>query len=364
MHRTSAFNRLAAHANFTRGGFTLVELLIVITIISVLLLLTVQVVGTALTYSREAATQATIRKIQGMLSSRAEALHRLIQRPNFVESTPEYQIAGLFLGLPANLNLQKILAIKLLERKYFPQRQQEVLDTVTMGTYFGAGSPQPKISNAPFGTVSSSEILYDFLTQLNVLGDQALGADAFSPSEVRDLDLDGLPEFVDAWGQPLRFYRWPTRLFRSSPPVSWVGVTDAKTGILSSDVANARSLISGLIPVPSTSINDPDNQPDDPIRRGLARDPVDPLRRCAAIPNFESTTIFANPPMLPADVGPYVFHTPITYHLLTVISAGQDGDLGLYEPDDTANFGHLAAVRDPNAMTDNITYLNVRAGGK
>src|SRR5262249_38680487 len=27
--------------------------------------------------------------------------------------------------------------------------------------------------------------------------------------EVQDTDNDGLPEFVDAWGEPLQFYRWP-----------------------------------------------------------------------------------------------------------------------------------------------------------
>ena len=27
--------------------------------------------------------------------------------------------------------------------------------------------------------------------------------------EVQDTDGDGLPEFVDAWGQPLQFFRWP-----------------------------------------------------------------------------------------------------------------------------------------------------------
>ena len=34
-------------------------------------------------------------------------------------------------------------------------------------------------------------------------------ADEFSDREVRDTDGDGLPEFVDAWGEPLQFYRWP-----------------------------------------------------------------------------------------------------------------------------------------------------------
>ena len=31
---------------------------------------------------------------------------------------------------------------------------------------------------------------------------------------VADIDADGLIELLDGWGQPLRFYRWPTRLVR------------------------------------------------------------------------------------------------------------------------------------------------------
>ena len=33
--------------------------------------------------------------------------------------------------------------------------------------------------------------------------------DDFTDREVKDTDGDGLPEFVDAWGQPLQFFRWP-----------------------------------------------------------------------------------------------------------------------------------------------------------
>ncbi len=54
-----------------------------------------------------------------------------------------------------------------------------------------------------------SEMLYAILVE----GQGALGsvfsADDFTDREVRDTDGDGLPEFIDAWGEPLQFYRWP-----------------------------------------------------------------------------------------------------------------------------------------------------------
>ena len=54
-----------------------------------------------------------------------------------------------------------------------------------------------------------SEALYALLVNgLGPLG-SVFNPDDFNDSEVRDTDGDGLPEFIDAWGQPLQFYRWP-----------------------------------------------------------------------------------------------------------------------------------------------------------
>ncbi len=54
-----------------------------------------------------------------------------------------------------------------------------------------------------------SEMLYAVLVE----GQGPLGSvfapDEFTSREVADTDNDGLPEFIDAWGQPLQFYRWP-----------------------------------------------------------------------------------------------------------------------------------------------------------
>jgi prepilin-type N-terminal cleavage/methylation domain-containing protein len=54
-----------------------------------------------------------------------------------------------------------------------------------------------------------AETLYAVL----VAGTGPLGSvfspDDFTTNEVRDTDGDGMPEFVDAWGQPLQFFRWP-----------------------------------------------------------------------------------------------------------------------------------------------------------
>jgi prepilin-type N-terminal cleavage/methylation domain-containing protein len=54
-----------------------------------------------------------------------------------------------------------------------------------------------------------SEMLYALLVEgLSPLG-SFLDRDEFTDREVQDTDDDGMPEFVDAWGKPLQFYRWP-----------------------------------------------------------------------------------------------------------------------------------------------------------
>ena len=58
-------------------------------------------------------------------------------------------------------------------------------------------------------TTARSEMLYALLVEGRGPLGSVFSPDDFSTKEVQDTDSDGLPEFVDAWGQPLQFYRWP-----------------------------------------------------------------------------------------------------------------------------------------------------------
>jgi prepilin-type N-terminal cleavage/methylation domain-containing protein len=54
-----------------------------------------------------------------------------------------------------------------------------------------------------------AEMLYAMLVEgVGPLG-SVFSRDDFTDAQVKDTDNDGLPEFVDAWGQPLQFFRWP-----------------------------------------------------------------------------------------------------------------------------------------------------------
>ena len=367
-----------------RGAFTLMELLVVITIIGVLMTLVIQVVGAFITQARDSATKATVGKLQGLSNSRAQALNRLTMRTGFVNGSAEM---GYVKYNPVFQNVspqaQPILATKYLEMKFFPQSIQDITQTLfvssttnggeTNGTYpalFNSyktffSNPQPPGQNLSKlqdydptldanHTLRSSEILYHSMTQSNVVGGSPVGSDAFSAAEVKDTDGNGLPEFIDAWGNPLRFYRWPTRLFRSGGAIATAPyVANFTIG----DLGNARMLFSTL-PVFSGNLAIVGTPNGD-----LARDPDDPLQ------------IFVNNPIVSSVQFEQNFHTPATYHVLLIMSAGPDGKLGLCEPDSIdpytgkiVPFGNLALPSsDPNfqdQLTDNIMYLNVRAGGK
>jgi len=54
-----------------------------------------------------------------------------------------------------------------------------------------------------------AEALYALLIEgLGPLG-SVFSRDEFTDRQVADTDGDGLPEFIDAWGEPLQYYRWP-----------------------------------------------------------------------------------------------------------------------------------------------------------
>ncbi len=69
-------------------------------------------------------------------------------------------------------------------------------------------SPFPGVRPPNLNTThQGAEWLYQIVAAANYEGGGAL--EAFRPSEVGDTDEDGMPEFLDGWGNPIRWLRWP-----------------------------------------------------------------------------------------------------------------------------------------------------------
>jgi prepilin-type N-terminal cleavage/methylation domain-containing protein len=396
-----------------RRGFTMIELLVVVSIIALLAALTVNVIGDSVDQAREAATATTILKVNEMLEKRVEAFSRAMSRSAARKKSAAgaQQAAKSFAGWPTravnNPNLKplrervaEIIGYKTEFRRSFPQLFRGVAGTVPTemedredhlqiapgipnGNGFGVadavelvllrnaesrllqqnpGVPptpaqiqtqaQQLFANHTASTESqateSSEMLYLIITEFDVFGAPAAGSDQFLSGEVADTDGDSLLEFVDSWGQPLRFYRWPTRLLRpgiapaANPPLPHPDPINR---------AISSQLMRGLLGT-NPLIRDPlSMDPDDPI--GL----VDyEIQRLARTGTLDLTTL----------VNEGNFHTLNTFHTPLVVSMGKDGALGLFEPNDYTNLGHLCQPNlvTSDELTDNITNRNRRAGGR
>jgi prepilin-type N-terminal cleavage/methylation domain-containing protein len=140
----------------------------------------------------------------------------------------------------------------------------------------------------------SAELLYLIMT--TAAGDEDSGGVHFSSKDIGDTDADGMPEFVDAWGKPLRWMRWPSGFLNdpltvglTPPSTSWGLVTD---------------LVSGN---PPDHLIDPDPDPFDP-------------RRVWTVMNSEPGNV--SPP--PGNV------LKTGYRIVPLImSAGPDGEFGV-----------------------------------
>jgi type II secretory pathway pseudopilin PulG len=311
----------------------MLELLVVMGIIAFLVGILVNVVGSALTTAKIKATKTTIQKIDGLLTQRMDA---------FTIAMGDQDLKG--------QNRQAVLKRKNLFRSGFPQ------------TLLEAGLITSPTMDDPTDVTASSEALYEFLTRGESFGVPAVDEDAFTSSEVKDTDSDGRMEFVDAWGKPLRFYRWPTRLIRPAP----LGDEATHQTIVDDDYylfpldpefdgnttgIDASILLGPLQAMPSGGMSRKavKTQPllRDEKSDPLAQDPDDPLgtipaslRNPVDVENFEHN-----------------YHTPDTWWTPLIVSMGPDGELGLFEPVDSDNHGHLAQpdFSKIEAILDNLT---------
>jgi hypothetical protein len=80
-----------------------------------------------------------------------------------------------------------------------------------------------------------AEMLYALMVESASPLGSIYNKDDFTDKEVQDTDGDGLLEFVDAWGQPLQFFRWPIYFHSDSQK----GVTPTATGGIAPPYASA-----------------------------------------------------------------------------------------------------------------------------
>jgi prepilin-type N-terminal cleavage/methylation domain-containing protein len=330
-----------------RIGFTLVELMIVIAVILLLMTITITAFANFIVTSKEAATAATISKINKIITQRKEAFDRMS-----FKAAARRMIGLNFSALPIpfspppSSSTAEIILRKQRFQMAFPQRVEDrsIFNGIDYKPWFTNISPRPDYE--------SSALLYLSITEGETFGAAQVDDDAFTAAEVKIVaaNIGGsnvdIKYFVDAWGLPLRFYRWPTSLIKPTP-----GTSSPMNFLAQSPVLDYSQI---LMPnVPSATFN---QDPDDPSQR---------------------LTIYLSS-MTNAQISSFrtsfnLYFAEGTFHAPLVVSAGPDRDTGLLEPNDgnTATYNSspwnsLACPKSSSStamMFDNITNHNQRNKG-
>jgi prepilin-type N-terminal cleavage/methylation domain-containing protein len=195
------------------AGFTLVELLIVVTIVALVAGMLIFALAGARNSALEKKTRATVQRLNEALLARwvTYETRRVIwqegQGPKPGSS-------------PADAARMRLRSLRELMRMELPTQWSEVESAPTTGIAVPAanrayrrriaeargkdGKPPKQSQN--YGDLASAECLYMILTTR--MGEEESVRDSIKDSEIGDVDGDGLFEFLDGWGMPICFLRW------------------------------------------------------------------------------------------------------------------------------------------------------------
>ncbi len=243
-----------------QAAFTLVELLIVIAIIGIMSGMVMYTIAGAQSDAKRAKTQATITKINTVILQKFEEYRyrsvkmsiprRLTQRNFGVTGTPpsppllSARNAASIRSFILKDTMRMEMPDRMTDLTYTPGNIAVVLQTGAvenlnnfdgrycpreynvLRNYFNL-TPVPELYDATVLAVelggatyqlskdrelwtedyAAEECLYAIVAHSMVAGGSAL--ESFHPSEIGDLDGDSYPEFLDAWGNPIGWIRWP-----------------------------------------------------------------------------------------------------------------------------------------------------------
>jgi prepilin-type N-terminal cleavage/methylation domain-containing protein len=221
-----------------RRAFTLVEILVTISIVAILAAMTMGVVHSAREMAAATATKATITKLNAIIMRRYEGY--LIRRAPIDTSKMS----------PVPAARARLDAIRDLMRMEMPDAATDI----TQGPIpFSWGSvKEPALhrlyaANPPTADHDGAQCLY-----LIVSRGSPEAMQQFSQSELGT--VDGKPCFIDGWGNPIMFLRWAPG-YSNCPVIGMNGRSSIQSGVaqLQNVPANANIGAARAIPAP----NDP-----------------------------------------------------------------------------------------------------------
>lgn len=357
-----------------RRGFTLIELLVVLAIITVLLSISWTVYATSVESARIAATRRVLVELQSAVDARAHALAHYNVRSLAQTFRAAYNQGG---NPNPNSTISEevatIIGRKNLYRGALPSRLEDTwghdgqpgtLDDSPLWKVWKAAVPgSTDATPRPTGhrrDLENIELLYLALTKGSTFGEIQFSPDRIPAQHKRDTNDNGIPEFVDDWGNPIRFYNWTHRLVRPG------GGTTAIDQTLFSKTAY-------VLLTPRTPPDTPSPYPHDEYNHPLNQDSDDFTGAFSAART--ATNLMTSSFQIDLDTGPGTsivtcpafsdsnYHPLDTFSLSLIISAGPDGKLGLNEPTEATNPERRTAeplvysdsTQDVDVIYDNIT---------
>jgi prepilin-type N-terminal cleavage/methylation domain-containing protein len=192
----------------SRRGLTLVELLITMVIMAIITAATLGTVSAALESARRSRTRSTIHKINTLVMERLESYstRRVDPKQAYVNSIKVLLQNGTinsvqFGQMMADLRL---LALREMMKYEMPDVWTDVTDTpVVLATAPPLTNTYVRFASNP-GNEDSAKCLYQIV--MNATGDGEART-LFTKQEIGL--VDNVPVFLDGWGQPVRWMRWP-----------------------------------------------------------------------------------------------------------------------------------------------------------
>ena len=175
-------------------GFTLVELMVVIVIISILGSLSLAGLNIGRQRSKIDATRATIRKLDEIVMDQFDSYSTRLK----------------------GLKLAHLLAIRGTMVEEMPDNWANVLPLANCSTSSGRAYSKCKKTTAN-PVYQGAECLYMIVTRS---GFSPGALENFRANEIGDIDRDGMKEFLDGWGNPIAFLRWAPGFSSPAPGFS------------------------------------------------------------------------------------------------------------------------------------------------
>jgi prepilin-type N-terminal cleavage/methylation domain-containing protein len=187
----------------SRHGFTLVELMVVLVILSILGSLMLAGLNVARSRGKVEKTRGTISKVSGLISDQFDSYS---QRSVTLTGTTPSLVAASRLANRRTLQVYEMPDCwpdVMSSGSAVIQASSTVPNYARTGAVRGYAAYKQGVSPSPAN--GSAECLYMIIARS---GFDPYAIEQFRNDEIGDTDNDGAPEFLDHWGRPLIFLRW------------------------------------------------------------------------------------------------------------------------------------------------------------